>query len=46
MDIRDMVAKSDLFEKEGKNQHAYCIDVDNSGDVRVLCNIKDNEKWM
>ena len=46
MDIRDMVEKSDLFEKEGKNQHAYCIPMDTKGDVRVLCNIKDNEKWM
>jgi peptidyl-dipeptidase A len=46
LDIDDMVAKSDLFEKPGKNQHAYCIDVDKSGDVRVLCNVKSNANWM
>lgn len=46
MDITDIVANSDLFEKPGKNQHAFCIDIDNEGDVRVLCNIKDNYKWM
>jgi peptidyl-dipeptidase A len=46
MDISDIVANSDLFEKEGKNQHAFCTDIDNEGDVRVLCNIKDNSKWM
>lgn len=46
MDISDIVAKSDLFEKEGKNQHAFCIDMDNEGDVRVLCNVKANYKWM
>jgi len=46
LDITDMIAKSDLYEKPGKNQHAYCIDIDNQGDVRVLCNIKPNYNWM
>ncbi len=46
MDITDMIAKSDLYEKEKKNQHAYCIDVDRAGDIRVLCNIKPNYNWM
>jgi len=46
LDISDMIAKSDLYEKPGKNQHAYCIDIDNQGDVRVLCNIKPNASWM
>lgn len=44
--IDDMVARSDLFEKEGKYQHAYCIDIDREGDVRVVCNIKPNYSWM
>jgi peptidyl-dipeptidase A len=46
LDIKDMLAQSDLYEKTGKNQHAYCIDIDNLGDVRVLCNIKPNQNWM
>lgn len=46
LDITDMLANSDLYEKPGKNQHAYCIDIDNAGDVRVLCNIKPNYNWM
>lgn len=46
LDITDMLAHSDLYEKPGKNQHAFCIDIDNEGDVRVLCNIKDNYNWM
>ncbi|MCK9617239.1 MAG: M2 family metallopeptidase [Lentimicrobiaceae bacterium] len=46
IDISDVISRSDLFEKPGKNQHAYCIDIDNNGDVRVLCNIKPNSKWM
>jgi len=44
--ISDMVEKSDLFEKEGKYQHAYCLDVDREGDIRVLCNVKPNYNWM
>ena len=46
LDIKDMLAKSDLYEKEGKYQHAYCTQIDKEGDVRVLCNIKPNYKWM
>jgi len=46
LQIKDMVAKSDLFEKEGKYQHAYCTDIDRSGDVRVVCNTKPNYNWM
>ncbi len=44
--IDDVIKNSDLFEKPGKNQHAYCTDIDNVGDVRVLCNVKPTEKWM
>ncbi len=46
LDIKDMLAKSDLYEKPGKNQHAYCIDIDHQSDIRVLCNIKPNYSWM
>jgi len=43
--IGDLIENSDLFEKEGKNQHAFCFDMDREGDSRVLCNVKDNSKW-
>ncbi|MFP4368966.1 MAG: M2 family metallopeptidase [Candidatus Kapaibacterium sp.] len=47
MPIDTMVAKSDLYEKEGKNQHAYCINIDRDAkDIRVLCNVKPNARWM
>lgn len=46
LNIDDILKNSDLFEKPGKNQHAFCTDIDRSGDVRVLCNIVPNEKWM
>ena len=47
LDITGMVKKSDLFEKKGKNQHAFCSDIDrDAGDTRVLCNITKSEYWM
>lgn len=46
LDVADILARSDLYEREGKNQHAFCLDVDRMGDVRVLCNMRDNEHWM
>lgn len=42
----DVLDRSDLFEKPGKDQSAYCIDIDRSGDVRVLANLKDDLYWM
>jgi len=45
-DVESVLAKSDLYEREGKNPHAFCTDIDREGDVRILCNIKNNESWM
>ena len=44
--IDEMLAKSDLYEKPGKYQHAYCSHIDREGDVRVVCNIRPNYNWM
>lgn len=44
--VDDVLARSDLYEREGKDQHAFCEDVDRAGDVRVLCNLRPNERWM
>jgi peptidyl-dipeptidase A len=46
LNIDDLLEKSDLCEKPGKYQHAYCSHIDKSGDVRVVCNIKPNHRWM
>jgi peptidyl-dipeptidase A len=46
LEIDDMLANSDMYEKPGKNQHAYCIHIDREGDVRVLCNIRPSYNWM
>ena len=44
--VESILASSDLYEREGKNPHAFCTDIDKEGDVRILCNIKNNEQWM
>lgn len=44
--VVEILANSDLYEREGKNPHAFCTDIDREGDVRILCNLKNNETWM
>ena len=46
LDIGDLLRRADLYERQSKSQHAFCLDVDHEGDVRVLCNIRQNERWM
>ncbi|GMU79726.1 MAG: hypothetical protein AMXMBFR46_25160 [Acidimicrobiia bacterium] len=45
LDIGSALAASDLLPRAGKNQHAFCIHLDRSGDVRVLANLEPNERW-
>lgn len=45
--IDDIIARSDLYERPNKNQHAFCINIDRDAkDIRILCNIKPNARWM
>jgi peptidyl-dipeptidase A len=46
LDVAPVLAKSDLYPRPAKNQHAFCIDIDRDGDIRVLCNVTANERWM
>ncbi|MBV8950106.1 MAG: M2 family metallopeptidase [Actinobacteria bacterium] len=46
LDIRAALSRSDLFPRDAKSQHAFCIDIDHAGDVRVLCNVTPSERWM
>ena len=46
LNVDAILAKSDLYEKPGKNQHAFCTDIDRSGDVRTLDNIRPDSYWM
>jgi oligoendopeptidase F len=45
LDIADIIERSDLYERKGKNQHAFTISIDTENDVRVLENIKPTVKW-
>ena len=44
--VDDVLGRSDLFEKKGKNPHAFCTDIDRHGDVRVLANVIPNQNWL
>ena len=46
LDVRPVLEHSDLYARDGKSQHAFCIDIDREGDVRVLCNVEPSERWM
>ena len=46
LNVEPILAKSDLYEKPGKNQHAFSTDIDRSGDVRTLDNIRPDAYWM
>ncbi|MBA3944276.1 MAG: M2 family metallopeptidase [Herpetosiphonaceae bacterium] len=46
-DVGDIIESSDLFERPGKNQHAFCTQIDRQvNDVRVLCNLRPTARWM
>lgn len=46
-DVRPVLARSDLYPRPGKNQHAFCTTIEPDGsDVRILCNIVPSHRWM
>lgn len=44
--VDSILVRSDLYEKPGKNQHAFSTDIDREGDVRTLDNIRPDSYWM
>lgn len=46
LSVDDILARSDLYDRKGKYPHAYSHDVDRRGDVRILCNLQNTERWM
>lgn len=47
IDLRPVLEASDLFPRQMKCQHAFCLDVDRSGgDVRILANVVPGERWV
>ncbi len=45
IDVRGILDRSDLYPREGKDQHAFCIDIDREGDVRTLNNLEPSHHW-
>jgi len=43
--VDDILARSDLYDREGKYPHAFSTDIDRHGDVRILCNLQNTERW-
>ena len=46
LSVDPILERSDNFERPGKNQHAFCINIDRYEDVRILNNIKPSIKWV
>ncbi|MBU6384093.1 MAG: M2 family metallopeptidase [Verrucomicrobia bacterium] len=46
IDVKPILAKSDMFERPGKNQHAFCMHLDRCGDVRTLNNVTPSIRWL
>jgi peptidyl-dipeptidase A len=46
IDITAILQKSDMYERPGKNQHAFCMNLDRGKDVRTLNNVRPSIKWL
>lgn len=46
LNVDSILVRSDLYEKPGKNQHAFSTDIDRAGDVRTLDNVQPDSYWM
>lgn len=44
--VDDVLKRSSLYEQPGKNPHAFSIDIDRAGDVRILENIVPGREWL
>jgi len=44
--IDSILVRSDLYERPGKYQHAQCYNIDQNGDVRAICNVRNDYYWM
>lgn len=44
--VDDVLRRSSLYEQPGKNPHAFSIDIDRAGDVRILQNVVPGQEWL
>jgi peptidyl-dipeptidase A len=44
--VDSILEQSDMLERPGKNQHAFCINIDREGDVRTLNNVRPSIRWL
>ncbi|HJR45973.1 MAG TPA: M2 family metallopeptidase [Actinomycetota bacterium] len=45
LETEAILERSDLYPRDAKCQHAFCLDVDREGDVRVLANVAPDRYW-
>jgi peptidyl-dipeptidase A len=45
LETTEILERSDLYPRPQKCQHAFCMDVDREGDVRVLANVAPDRYW-
>ncbi len=45
-DVEGVIARSDVLPRAGKDQHAFMMHVDRSGDIRVLLNLAPTVRWL
>ena len=46
VDLSRVMERSDLYPRDDKSQHAFCLHVDRGDDVRILANIVPGERWV
>jgi peptidyl-dipeptidase A len=46
MEVGSILSRSDLYPRDGKNQHAFCTHIDREGDIRTLNNLQPTQRWM
>ena len=46
IDLTQVLELSDLYPRERKCQHAFCLSVDRKNDVRILANVVPGERWI
>ena len=42
---KDILGRSDLYEKPKKSPHAFATNLDRDNDIRILCNLKPTLYW-